>query len=191
MNKKNGLLILLAGFFLCAGALPAFAQEGVKEEKQAEAAASEMESAAKDAPGQNRVAERIKAQFGVDDARVQSLRAAKLGYGEISLALALAQGLPGGITDENVQKVLAARQGPPKAGWGKVAKDLGLKLGPAISKVKKAAAEARKAEKGKDHGGKGGKADKAGGKPEGAGKPEKADRPAKADRPEKGGRGGK
>lgn len=188
MNKNNHIAIL-AGLFLCASALPALAKDLPAEEKQAETAAAELDGGAAGAEGQKRVADRLKAQFGVDDARIQSLQAAKLGYGEMSLALALAQGLPGGVNDENVQKVLAARQGPPKAGWGKVAKDLGLKLGPAISKVKKAAAEARKAEKGKmkEHGKKGGKEEKAGGKPEKAGRPDKADRPEKADRPAKGG----
>ena len=140
--KNRGLQLLFAGLILCA-ALPVLAGEKAGDEKKLDRSAVEMD---KDAgqPGGEAVEEKLKSEFKVDDARVQGLRALKLGYGEISIVLALAQGLPGGITDANVQKVTALRQGPPVMGWGKVAGELGLKLGPVISKVKKISAETRK-----------------------------------------------
>lgn len=185
--KKNELLLLAAVLLLCgAGLTPALAEEKSAEETKLESSASELEKDAAQPEGRRTVTERIKAEFGVDDARIEALREKKLGYGGVSIALSLAQGLPGGITDENVDKVVALRQGPPVMGWGKVAKELGLKLGPAVSKVKKLSADARKkaaAEraKAKAEGRKGGRPEKAG-RPE---RPEKPERPAK---PEKGGR---
>jgi hypothetical protein len=45
--------------------------------------------------------------------------------------------MPGGITDANIDKILAMRQGRPAEGWGEIAKNLGIKLGPVLSEVKK------------------------------------------------------
>lgn len=186
--KRSAFLI--SGLFLFAAAMPALAQE-TPEDKQADTAAVEVEKTAATPEGQARVANKIKTQFGVDDARVQAMRDSGLNNGEIQITLALAQSMPGGINDENVRKLTALRQGPPKAGWGKITRDLGLKVGPAISKAKKAAAELRKEEakakrektmkEAKERkGGKEMKGDKGmrGDRPE---------RPAKMDRPEKGG----
>jgi hypothetical protein len=192
---KNGKLqLMLAGLFLCAASIPAFAQEKSREDKKLETSAGKLDKDAGQPEGEKTVTDKLKSEFKVDDARVQSLRDQKLGYGEVSIVLALAQGLPGGITDVNVQKVLALRQGPPVMGWGKVTKSLGLKLGPVQSKVHKIAAEARKQEKGdkikkdkKAEGEKGIK-DEKGMKGEKMDKPEKPDKPVKAEkmeRPEK------
>ena len=141
--KNKELRLMLAGLFLCA-AMPALAQEKSADEKKLDSAAVEVDKDAGQPAGEKAVAERIKGDFKVDDARVQGLRDQKLGYGEISIALSLAEGLPGGITDANMEKVMALRQGPPVTGWGNVAKQLGLKLGPATAKAKKVSAEARK-----------------------------------------------
>jgi len=141
--KNKELRLLLAGLFLCA-AMPALAQEKTKDEKKLDSAAVELDKDAAQPLGEKAVAERIKTEFKVDDARVQGLRDQKLGYGGISIALGLAQELPGGITDANMEKVMALRQGPPVTGWGNVAKQLGLKLGPVTSRMKKVSAEARK-----------------------------------------------
>ena len=183
--KNSKLQLMLAGFFLCAAAIPAFAQEKYREDKKLEASAAELDKSAAKPEGQQRVIARIKTEFGVDDARVQSLRDKNMGYGEISIALGLAQGLPGGITDANVQKVMELRQGPPVMGWGKIARDLGLKLGPVASKVHKMSAEVRKQEKGE----KANKYKKESG--ERMGKPEKHERHEKMERPEKPEKGGK
>lgn len=169
--KTNKLQLMLAGLFLCAAAMPALAQEKTREEKKLESGAVELDKSAAKPEGQVRVSDKIKAEFGVDDARIQSLRDKNMGYGGISIALGLAQGLPGGITDANVNKVMAMRQGPPAMGWGRIAKDLGLKLGPVQSKVHKLSAEVKKANKAE------GRKGMNEGKGERGGKPEKMTRP--------------
>ena len=183
--KNRKLQLVFTGLFLCAAVIPAFAQKKSKDDKKLESNSGELDKSAAKTEGQQRVTDKIKAEFAVDDARVQGLRDKNMGYGEISIALGLAQGLPGGITDENVQKIVALRQGPPVMGWGKIAKDLGLKLGPVQSKVHKIAAEARKQEKAakvKKDEKAGGEKDKKGEKME---KPEKPGKPEKMDRPDK------
>lgn len=169
--KNNKLQLMLAGLFLCAAAMPALAQEKTREEKKLESSAVELDKSAAKPEGQVRVSDKIKAEFGVDDARIQSLRDKNMGYGGISIALALAQSLPGGITDANVDKVMAMRQGPPVMGWGKIAKELDLKLGSVQSKVHKMSAEVKKADKAE------GRKEMKEMKGERGGKPEKMARP--------------
>lgn len=109
----------------------------------------------------------IKSEFKVDDARVQGMRDQKMGYGEISIALALAEKRPGGITDANVAAVLAERQGPPKMGWGQIARKQGVAPGGLRAKLERVEKQE--------------KSDKA----ERAEKAEKPERAEKAQRPER------
>lgn len=172
---KNKEIVLMAlGLILCAGML-VMSEDKTSEEKNLESSAMEMDKEAAKPACQESFQEKIKAEYNVDDARIQALRDQKMGYGEISIALGLAQGLPGGITDANVQKIVSLRQGPPVMGWGRISKDLGLKLGPVRSKMKKISAEVRKETK-------------AAGRMEKGGKGERHERHGKMDRPEKGGR---
>ncbi len=66
---------------------------------------------------------------------VQNLRAKGLGYGEISILLALTAKQPNAATAKSLDQILAMRQA--HEGWGKIAKDLGYKsLGAVVSSVK-------------------------------------------------------
>jgi len=180
--KTNKQRLMLAGLFLCAAAMPVFAGERSREEKKLEAAGGELDKSAVEAEAQPRVTDKIQTQFGVDGARVQALRDRKLGYGEISIALGLAQSLPGGITDANVDKIMALRQGPPVMGWGRLARELGLKLGPVQSKVRKINSDLKKDKKdGMEKGEKSEKTDK----------PEKREKHEKMDKPERPANSGK
>jgi hypothetical protein len=125
-------------------------------------------------PAPNHEQAAIASEFKVDDARVQGLRDQKLGYGEISKVLALAEKMPGGITDENVKAVVAMRQGPPVQGWGQIAKKQGVTMGSLNGREKNVKAAARLAEKAERQAAREAKQTL-----------EKTDRPAKADKPEK------
>ncbi|MDD5209902.1 MAG: hypothetical protein PHV36_10980 [Elusimicrobiales bacterium] len=177
--KNKEIAMLFSGLLLCAG-MQVLAEEKSSDEKKLDTAVVEMDKEAGMPACQESFQQKIKSDFGVDDAMVQGLRGKNMGYGEISIALGLAQQLPGGITEANVQKITALRQGPPVMGWGRISRDLGLKLGPVTSRVRKISAEVSKQ----------GKADKMkkAEKGERAGKPERPEKPEKMNRPEKGGR---
>ncbi|MCX5793694.1 MAG: hypothetical protein NTY45_15970 [Elusimicrobia bacterium] len=145
--KNKITRLLLAWFLLCAAGIPAFAQERSREEKKLEAAAGELNKSADRDEGRQRVAHKIRRQFGVDDALLIGLTYRKLSYGEISIVLGLAQGMRGGIKDANLHKIVALRQGPPVLGWGRIAGDLGVKLGPVLGDVQNIAAGIRRQEK--------------------------------------------
>ncbi|HEU4367148.1 MAG TPA: hypothetical protein VFV05_02835 [Methylomirabilota bacterium] len=113
---------------------------------------------------------------------VQDLRQKKLGYGEISLLLALTAKQPDPATAKPVSEIVAMRQ--DGMGMGRLAKELGYKsLGAVIKSVKAtekgigtatASARTEKAEKP--------------GKPEKMEKAQKPEKPEKPERPEKPGR---
>lgn len=94
--------------------------------------------------GEKAVVKRIVVDLQTTEPQVRALRDNKLGYGEIAVVLSLAQAMPGGTTDANIQKVLALHQGPPALGWGQVAKQLGTKLDKTVSQVRKTANNANR-----------------------------------------------
>jgi hypothetical protein len=164
----------------------AAAEDGpTKDEQKLTQTSAEVDKDATQPEGQKAVESRLKSEFKVDDARIQGLRDQKLGYGEISIALALAQKMPGGITDANMKTIMSERQGPPVMGWGQIAKKEGVKLGKVISKVRSVDAAARKHEKaeGKRQDKKEERAEKAG-RHERAERAERPQRAEKAERPE-------
>jgi hypothetical protein len=99
-----------------------------------EQAATQLDEEANSPDGAQHVTQRLTQEFGVEEARITSLREKNLGYGEIHHALSLARQMPGGITDDNVNSIMQMRQ-DQHMGWGKIAQELGTKLGPATKPV--------------------------------------------------------
>ncbi len=90
------------------------------------------------ASGSDAIVQTIESTFNVTQDQIDALRADDLGYGEIVILLSLAQATPEGITTDNINQILALRQGPPEMGWGEIAKELDLNLGKVVSSVVKA-----------------------------------------------------
>ncbi|MDA8100804.1 MAG: hypothetical protein M0042_14400 [Nitrospiraceae bacterium] len=132
--------LFLLGFMLTTVLLQAGLRDScagqTKDEKNLEREAARLEKFVQ-AGGEQAVLARFRKDFGASDGQVASLRQRGLGFGEIAVVLALVQKQPGGVTDASIEKVLALRLGPPPSGWGEVAKKLNLKLGAAVSQVKK------------------------------------------------------
>jgi len=88
--------------------------------------------------GRRRIAETIAKQMDVTDKLVMDLRGRKLGYGEITVALACSRQLM--KRDKLTQQQALDRVlGPRRSGhgWGAIARDLNLKLDDVVSDVKK------------------------------------------------------
>lgn len=131
-------------------------------------------------------------QFNVDPGVVETLRANKQGWGETSIALAMAQHMT--QTDaatyptmmEALNKIETLRR--QKMGWGKIANNLGFKLGPVVSAAQHVRNELRR-EFGPDKtatqkSGESGKSETAA-RVEKAGRPERASQPERPSRPER------
>jgi hypothetical protein len=149
------------------------------ERVRTEATEVDAETAKLTPAGQKRVTEAIAKQFKVDPSLVSDLRTKKMGFGEITAALALSQEAMKQNTALSQQQaldtVLAKRAGGD--GWGQIAHSLGVKLGHVRSELKrteKTVARVEKAEKAE-------KLEKA----EKTEKPEKIEKAAKMEKPEK------
>ena len=134
---KRSLLILIVGVIAALAGTGSAWAELSKAEKNLERESRRLNDTAAKPDGEKAVLKEIEAEFKVSNAQVQALRDRKLGYGEIAIVLSLTKNIPGGITEENLQRVLSMRQGPPVAGWGQVAQQLGAKLGTTVSQIKK------------------------------------------------------
>jgi hypothetical protein len=135
MNRSIALLAQGVLFFLLiaapAGAAPS------KDETNLAREAAELDRTASTAPGEAAVVKQLHKDFAVEAELVQALRERGFGYGELTIILSLAAKMAGGVSDQNAGKVLALREGPPVSGWSTVAKRLGIKLGVAVSQVRK------------------------------------------------------
>jgi hypothetical protein len=88
--------------------------------------------------GRKRIAEAIAKQMDVTDKLVTDLRGRKLGYGEITVALAVSRQLM--KRDKLTQQQALDRVlGPRRSGqgWGAIARDLNVKLDDVLSDVRK------------------------------------------------------
>jgi hypothetical protein len=106
------------------------------EQKQLETVGARVAAATPD--GRRRVAETIARQFNVPEKLVNDLRGRRIGYGELTVAVALSQQMikRDKVTQQQaLDKVLGLRNSGH--GWGAIARDLGLKLSDAVSAVKK------------------------------------------------------
>jgi hypothetical protein len=133
--KKFGYIIVSALMLSLAIAGTAWTTE-TREEKNLNKEAAAISATAKTGQGEKVVAGRLEKEFSVSNTQIKGLREKRLGYGEISIVLSLAQKMPGGVTDANLEQVMTLRQGPPRMGWGEVCKKLGTKLGPVVSQMR-------------------------------------------------------
>jgi len=138
--------------------------------------------------GQQRITDTIAKQFKVDPSVVTNLRNRRIGFGEATVALAFSQELmkqDKSLTQQRaLDQVLAKRAGGE--GWGRIAQDLGLKLGRVRAEVERAEKKVARLDR-RD------KVDKD--KGEAVERADKADKleskPVRMDRPEKSGRSGR
>ena len=116
----SAAILLFAGFVLAA-----------ESEKDLRNAGQKIDQAAASPQGAEQVTQRLAETYNVPPSTIRDLKAQKLGYGEISILLALSKAT-GKSTSELLQRHKAGE------GWGKIAKDEGVKLGPIISSVHRA-----------------------------------------------------
>jgi hypothetical protein len=153
MRKVMSVVMSVALVLTLFGTGVAAERVDTKEEKDLVAEGQKIDKAA--APSDpSRVTARIvsewngtKFTFGPNSAPreltaqdVQRLRQKRLGYGEISILLALTAKQPDPATAKSLGEILAMRQAD--GGWGTVAKELGYKnLGAVLKSVKATAHE--------------------------------------------------
>ena len=129
--KRWMIILIVFIFFVLATYVHSDAADD--NEKKMDEVSSNLDKESHDPGEAKKVEARIEDRFGVTDAQIDNLRKQNLGYGEISTVFSLSKQIPGGINDQNIQKIMDMRQeGGHKVGWGKIAQKLDLKLGPAV-----------------------------------------------------------
>lgn len=140
--KRGSVLFILVVFLVFATSANIYAADD--DEKKVDEVSADLDKNSHETGEAKKVEARLEDRFGVTDTQVDNLRRQKLGYGEISTIFSLTKQMPGGINDENIQKITDMRQGDGhKTGWGKIAQELGVKLGPAIADADHIRPEAR------------------------------------------------
>lgn len=79
---------------------------------------------------------RLKEKFGASLAQMDALRRQQLGYGEIAIIISMADQLPGGVDDENIQRIVELRRNEERRSWGNITQELGVRLAHVIQEVK-------------------------------------------------------
>lgn len=154
LDRRDALSLLWGGL-LGAFPLPAW---GAEPAAPLEDHTKAINRAAATPEGRERVVEHLSKELNVPAATLRTQREqSKLGWGELSIAHRLSQktGVP-------VDQLIAEHKSGK--GWGAIAKERNVKLGPMVSELKKSdqalEGRAKKAEKG-DKGNKADKAEKA------------------------------
>ncbi|HEX9780636.1 MAG TPA: hypothetical protein VGB20_05410 [bacterium] len=127
---RAGYLILVAAVGMLAVS-PVLAQDTeppVTEPPAVEEPPSDLDEQASTPEGVAKVTQQLAGEFGVEESVIGDLRQEQFGFGEIHHALSLAEQLPGGATQENIDQVVAMRT-EQKLGWGQISQELGTKLG--------------------------------------------------------------
>jgi hypothetical protein len=151
--------------------------QGNDDEQRLEATSQAID---KETPGkgQSARADALAKQFRLSPTEIQDLRAKKQGWGEVTTQLAMAQHLSQSDpkTYPTLQSALAKIESlrAEHMGYGKIAKELGFKLGPVVSDAKHVRNELVRDLRGE-------RAQKA----EKMERAERSDRPARQERPER------
>jgi hypothetical protein len=83
--------------------------------------------------GEEAVKGRLSKTFNLPAGRITDLLDRNPGYGELTVILAIAEKMAGGMTDENINTVLKMRQ--DHKGWGEIARTVDVKLSSVVNRV--------------------------------------------------------
>ena len=158
MTKRNHVLLKMIlglgiGCMLVVGSAigVALAQNTAAEEQTLEKKATTLNGMPASPKLDEARVQALAKQFNVPESRIAELRNQKMGWGEITIGLAMAEHLAATsqtpMTMEQALTKIEQLRGE-KMGWGRIAKDLGFKLGPVISKVERSETAVRTADRG-------------------------------------------
>ena len=162
--QRTRILSFIAAVFLLVFSASVATARGTAKVSDEKKLKTEISSLNKDASmpnGDRIVMDKLTKEFDVKSEEIAALRDKDLGYGEIAAVYAFADKMSGGVTDENVNKVMSMHQG--KEGWGKIASALDVDLGKVSKKIgsieKSVRDEIKQASAGKSGRGAGGGSD--------------------------------
>lgn len=121
-------MLMVGALCLAAPGVGWTQDEPADTETTAEDEAIEEEAATPE--GVTKVTQRLADTYHVDAEVITDLREQQMGFGEINHALTLANQLPGGATQANIDQVMQLRK-EEGMGWGQIAHEMDTTLGKA------------------------------------------------------------
>ncbi len=199
MKKQAKLLMTIVGVGILSMLVWGYSGGIVwaDDEQVLEKKGTTLNSSAASSQNDESRAKALSKQFDVPESRVTDMRNQKMGWGEITISLAMAQHMSATsktplTTEQALTKIQQLRS--EKMGWGKIAKEQGFKLGPVVSAVDRGEQTLKTADRGaversesktsSDRPDKSDKMDRA----DQAERPQHPDRPEHPARPERPGR---
>jgi hypothetical protein len=117
-------LLVTVGMFLAATTITAADRAAVSPDiSRLNAQVSRISEDAKLPQGEGVVAKQLANDFKVSSDRINLVLGSMMQYGDVAATLAFAEKMPGGITDQNVNKVMNTRS---RGAWTDVAQQFGI-----------------------------------------------------------------
>jgi hypothetical protein len=128
---------LIAMFVPVCGAVPAVYALAVENDQAIEDVSTVLDKEAGKLGGTKTVSDHLKKQFHINEEIIYSLRDRKIGYGDITTVLAVAEQMPGGITKDNLEEVVNMRGGHTgDESWNKITDYLGISIDSIVHRTK-------------------------------------------------------
>ncbi len=78
--------------------------------------------------GERSLSRSLETTFRTQPGQIAELRHHSLGYGDISVVLALASRLQGGISRANIERIIGLWKSPHRGSWGRIVRSLGVRV---------------------------------------------------------------
>ncbi len=124
-TSTRDILFIFIGLFISIGTLWA-SRAGVEMRLGSDVAY--LNSLGRSADGEKSLSQSLESRFRPEPGQIAELRKQRLGYGDISVVLTLASRLRGGISSDNIERIVSLWKSPRAGNWGKVARSLGVRV---------------------------------------------------------------
>lgn len=124
-TSTRDILFIFIGLFISIGTVWA-SRAGVEMRLGKDVAY--LNNVGRSASGERSLSRSLQEKFGADAAQIEGLRKQRLGYGDISVVMALASRLHGGISRLNIERIVSRWRAPRSGDWARIARSMGVRV---------------------------------------------------------------
>ncbi len=123
--STRDILFIFVGLFVSMGTL--WASKAGSEIRLGRDVAY-LNSLGRSPGGERSLSQSLETTFRADPGQIADLRKRRLGYGDISVVLALASRLHGGISRANIERIVGLWKSSRMGNWGRTVRSLGVRV---------------------------------------------------------------
>jgi hypothetical protein len=124
-TSTRDILFIFVGLFISIGALWA-SRAGVEMRLGRDVAY--LNNLGRTQSGERSLSQSLESRFAPGPGQIAALRRQQMGYGDISVVLATASRLRGGISKHNIERIVSLWKNPRSGSWGKIIRALGVRV---------------------------------------------------------------